>query len=392
MQASQSRALVHAHREAVRPDVWERRLQRFPEPWRHRVRAVANEHARLRDLALSFPALLFAIAAPRAGFDMVPAIRAVIAGESLKRAAALALVPMWTRMLPPEAFTTPLPTLPTSPAFAREVANFVPTSTSAMPTWIAAIGESHALADEAHALWIAREFASGPRQRNKPRRGRRPRRTRKNSYTTVRRLCLWAWYSTHRPELVRDARPWSPDVNLVAAENSAWNWLDRLSMRLTLGDEPIGDAWFEPMTVDGFEFVPLCTATDLVDEAEAMRSCVAGYASALAENRSRLWSVRRKGAREATLELSCAFGDPLPTIYQLGGIENKTVDREISLAARRWMQQHEHVLRERTWAEVTIRPSVAVWRAQWRPYWLAKRRVPAWLPLTPSSHETLWAI
>jgi hypothetical protein len=25
-----------------------------------------------------------------------------------------------------------------------------------------------------------------------------------------------------------------------------------------------------------------------------------------------------------------------------------------------------------------------VWRALWRPYWLAKRRIPAWLTLAPS--------
>jgi hypothetical protein len=29
-------------------------------------------------------------------------------------------------------------------------------------------------------------------------------------------------------------------------------------------------------------------------------------------------------------------------------------------------------------------PDIAAWRKLWRPYWCAKRRLPAWLPLTPS--------
>ena len=38
-------------------------------------------------------------------------------------------------------------------------------------------------------------------------------------------------------------------------------------------------------------------------------------------------------------------------------------------------------------------PSVddAAWRALWRPYWLAKRRVPGWLPLR-ASETALYAI
>jgi hypothetical protein len=356
------------------------------------VRAVANEDPRLRDLAFSFPALIFAIAAPRTGVDMAAAIRAIIAGERLKRIAALARLPMWLRVLPPEAFAAPIPVLPGSADFAKQVMNFLPRSTKAMPTWLQAIGETFALADEMHALWIAREFAAGPRLLDKRRRQRGPRRIRRHDFTSIRRLCLWAWCSTHSPDLVPDAVRWSPAVSLKVAENSTWRWLNAIDIRLTLGNAPIADTWFEPATVDGFEFVPLRTATDLVEEANAMRNCVSGYASSLAENRSRLWSVRRDGAREATLELSRMYGDPLPTVYELGGIENNAVSRELSLAARRWMMRHEHVLRDKVWSEEsTVNPNVQVWRSHWRAYWIAKQHVPAWLPLTPSS-GTLWAI
>jgi hypothetical protein len=393
MHSSQLRALAPAHRETVPPEVWERRLRRFPKPWRHRVLAVANEDARLRDLALSFPALLFAIAAPRPAVDMAPAIRAIIAGERLKRIAALAELPMWLRVLPPESFAAPIPALPDSTFFAKQVVNFLPRSAKAMPIWLQAIGESFALADEAHVLWIAREFACGPRSLAKRRRRGGRHRARNYDFTSVRRLCLWAWYSTHAPDLVPEDIRWLPAVGLKAAENSTWKWLTAVDIHLTLGDAPIADTWFEAGTVDGFEFVPLRTAADLVEEARIMRNCVSSYASSLAENRSRLWSVRRDGVRQATLELSRMYGDPLPNVYELGGIENNAVSREISLAARHWMMLHEHVLRDKVWAEETAaKPDVDMWRQQWRAYWIAKRRIPEWLPLAPSHHTTLWAI
>ncbi|MEA2928746.1 MAG: hypothetical protein QOG38_1174, partial [Hyphomicrobiales bacterium] len=34
------------------------------------------------------------------------------------------------------------------------------------------------------------------------------------------------------------------------------------------------------------------------------------------------------------------------------------------------------------WGAVPL--DAAAWRSLWRPYWLAKRRLPRWLPLAPS--------
>lgn len=391
MHSFQARAPAPAQWETVPSEVWERRLERFQEPWRHRVCVVANGNVRLLDLALSFPALLFAIAAPRLGVDTAPVIRAIVAGERLKRVAALAQLPMWLRVLPPEAFTAPIPALSDSAEFAKQVVNFIPRSTKAMPQWLHAIGEALALSDEAHALWIAREFASGPRARNRGRRHGRRRRKPKNAFSSVKRLCLWAWYSTHAPDRVSEHARWSPAISLSVAETRAWHWLDEIDMQMTLG-EAIADTWFEQCEVDGYTFIPLRTTADLLEEATAMRNCVGGYATNLASNRSRLWSVRRHGLREATLELSQWYGDPLPNIYELRGIENATVSRELSLAARRWMMRHEQVLLDKAWpGETVVQPSVRVWREQWRPYWLAKRRIPSWLPLTPAAQD-LWSI
>jgi hypothetical protein len=36
----------------------------------------------------------------------------------------------------------------------------------------------------------------------------------------------------------------------------------------------------------------------------------------------------------------------------------------------------------RKWGTVPL--DRATWRSLWRPYWLAKRRIPEWLPIAPS--------
>jgi hypothetical protein len=393
MHSSQARAIGHAQEETARPQVWERRLQRFPKPYQHRVRAVANAHPRLRDLALSFPALLFAIAVPRAGVDPTAVAAGVVAGERLQVSAKLASLPMWLRLLPPEAFAAPIPPLPDSDAFRKQIVNHIPKSPKVLPDWLNAIGSAFAFADECHAIWFAREFARGPKAW-KPKRRRRRRVRPILTYTSLRRLCLWAWYSTKVPTNVRRADAWSPAMHLCAAEAAADRWLQDIDLQLHLNHE-VRDMWFLPATIDGFEFVALSTPDDIAEEAIAMQNCLRSYGPQIADDTSRLWSVRRMGERVATLELAMQGGDPVPNIYELKGRANATVGVDVSFAARRWMAGNEDALRARPWTAQRVDRSAALqdaaWRAQWRPYWLTKRRIPGWLPLKPTPYA-IWNI
>lgn len=54
---------------------------------------------------------------------------------------------------------------------------------------------------------------------------------------------------------------------------------------------------------DGYAFHALRTPQDLAEEGTAMRHCVATYVSSVANGRSHIVSIRRNGARVATLEL-----------------------------------------------------------------------------------------
>jgi len=104
-------------REPARSDMLERQLRRYHSRFQGAVRTLAMRHSHIADLALSFPALLFALAAPRRGLDRRPALMRVIDGLSLAEAAAAAEVPMWLRKLPPEAFSRPLQRLPDGDLF-----------------------------------------------------------------------------------------------------------------------------------------------------------------------------------------------------------------------------------------------------------------------------------
>src|SRR6185437_4013219 len=80
--------------EAGRTGLPERRLRRFHPRFQGRVRLLAERHPRIADLAVSFPALLFALAVPRPAFDPAPVLARVVAGHSLAEAAAAAGLPM----------------------------------------------------------------------------------------------------------------------------------------------------------------------------------------------------------------------------------------------------------------------------------------------------------
>ncbi len=152
--------------DAARADRIASHLRRYGAPFRSHVCALAESHPRLADLAMSFPALLFALAAPRPGFDPARAIARVIAGACLADIAAAAEVPMWLRKLPPETFVRRLGVLPDGALFRRRIANHLPGTAKLAPTWLQAVADTAAYADERVATWVARELLRAPKAVN----------------------------------------------------------------------------------------------------------------------------------------------------------------------------------------------------------------------------------
>jgi hypothetical protein len=370
---------VAPRRAAARYDLLERLLRRYHPHARGAVRALALRHARIADLAASFPALLFALAVPRAGFDPARALARVIDGCALAEAAAAAGVPRWLRKLPPEAFVGPIMKLPDSELFRRQIANHLPRSRKLAPAWLRSVADTADLADEKAAVWIARELIREPRGLNPAR---------------LRLIGLWSWFSVQPGTLAHGLidRPWTPNMRIGSALAAADDWRTIITLHLNLGRQPITEMWLQAGRVADYEFFPLCSISAIAEEASAMRNCLRTYGSELAHNRSRLWSVKRDGKRVATLNVACRFHDPLPNIVELKGPANTAVSGELWWAARQWL--HLHDLPQIS-MDQRIRGTAPLdrvtWQSLWRPYWLAKRRIPQWLPIAPS-REALRAL
>ncbi len=349
----------------------ERRLARFQLLVQPRVRALADRHPRLADLALSFPALLFALAVPRAGFDPARAISRVIDGAPLRELSTISGVPRWLRRVVPEGFAAPLPVLPDDEFFNRQIANYIPRSPKRVQTWLAAVANAAIWGDAAVSIWIAREAKD-----------------RRTELGRLRRVCVWAWYSRHT-SLGPGSAAWSIAMKYDAARDAASRWLERLVFQLKAGGDRVGNSWLAPGQFSGFEFSPLDTLDAIKAEGVLMRNCVGGYSNRVLNNQIRLWSVQQNGIPVATLELALPWDGPLPYVAQLKAKSNKAAPLEVWIAARAWLVAQE--IERFDPAELNRRRipiDRALWMACWKPYWLAKRRFPEWLPLGPDSYAT----
>jgi hypothetical protein len=368
-----SRSLLRSPpRETARPIVLHRQLQRFHPRFRDAVSLIATRHSRIADLASSFPALLFALAVPRPSFDPAPVLARVIDGQPLVELAAAVGVPMWLRKLPPETFAKPFGRLPEGELFRRQIANHLPRSRRHAAAWLQVVADVAELAHEPAAVWAARELV---------------RQTRQGKLARLRLLGLWAWFSQQPATLGHQLieRPWVPEMGMAQALVAAENWHAAISLHLNLGREPIADMWLQPASVGGHDFIALNSVAAIAEEAQAMKNCLLTYGDKVAHNRVRLWSVRCQGQRIATLRLATSHGDPLPRILELKGPGNTKVSRELWWLARRWLHLHDLLKIEpepQNWGDVPLDRSM--WLALWRPYWLAKQRIPEWLPIAPS--------
>jgi hypothetical protein len=113
-------------RNSARDKLVERQLRSFRSNIQPAVRRLARRHSRLADLAVSFPALLVALAVPRAGFNREPVIARVIKGARLVELARAADVALWLRRLAPPFLPLALPKLPDSHDFRRQIVNHLP--------------------------------------------------------------------------------------------------------------------------------------------------------------------------------------------------------------------------------------------------------------------------
>lgn len=368
MSSSNLRGLPRQNALVRAPSV-HKQLERFPRDSRQAIIGLAHRHSRLADLSRSFPALLLALARPRAGFRPQPVIDAVIAGMPLAALADRAGVPAWLRRLPPCLLPDALPALSDNIFLRHRIVNHLPTHPKQTAAWFEAVSASSRWVHDGFALWCARTYSA-----------RLPKR---RSHLT-RLLCLWAWFSgqagTRGYALME--KPWHPGMKLRAALDAAWAWQEMVELDLDLGAAPVTHTWLKPGFADGYEFLPLSGAAEIDEEAAAMRNCLRTYSADVRRGYSRLWSVRRDRERIATLEVNRS--NNMLVVNQLCLADNASAPPPLWLAATRWLVNQDAVLPNPPSDWLATPPQRETWVQMWKPYWLAKRTVPSWLPLSPS--------
>jgi len=371
-----ARVCAHRSRAAI-----ERALARFPANIRPRIIALVAGQPRLADVAVSFPGLLATLAAMQAGDPALDAAcRSIAAGERLRRSARMLGLPLWLRRLPPEAFPGRPPVLPDSEPFSCRIANLVPErDPERLPAWLADISLAFSDGGEAFALWMARH-GGGKAMLPRRRRWRRHRPAYHAGYLRAA-LALYAWHSQDAggPASALMAKPWHPDIGLDEARKQAADWLERIELGLCVGDG-IDDTWLAPGHRLGIDFVPLRSVEDVLAEAQAMENCLASYGGNLADDFSRLWSLRQGGERVATLEIWHDHETHSLSVCQLKAKGNCDVGGDVWQVVYTWLAEQ---------ASLSLPPERAIrrardnarWRSLWKGYW-RDRGLKTWLPLT----------
>ena len=231
-------ARPHGRADEARARV-ERYLRRYSATARAAVRAAAALHPRIADLAVSFPALLFALAVPRRDADAARAVDAAIEGRPLAEVAQAAGVPLWLRRLPVEALTRPLPRLPDDETFRRRIANHVPRSPKLAPLWLDVVSSASEWSHPSFAIWVAAELV---------------RSTKEVKLNRLKLLGLWAWFSMHPGTTAHRIidRPLHPAMRFKTALAAAEDWRVRVALHVNLGEAPFADTWLTPGCVCGY--------------------------------------------------------------------------------------------------------------------------------------------
>jgi hypothetical protein len=308
------------------PDDWEGYLGRFAYPARREARRLMRASSRLVDLAVVFPGAIYALATRRGSADARrEAVSLIEQGAPLKAVARVLDLPLWLRRLPPEAFQKPIEGLPASENFSRRVANRLPAAPAHSAFWLQSVAFGARACNEDFALWLADQPIFSEQG---------------NPEQLFGVLAAYAWHSratqTRGHTLI--VVPWRPEIAFDTALCAAKSWLNRMRLVLQLGPGVITDPWLSGGQVRGYTFVPLLDRMEILAEARAMQNCADQYAERLADDRCRLFSVRREREHVATLEIGPHSREAgMLAITQLKGRHNMAAPLDVWQAAYAWL-------------------------------------------------------
>lgn len=116
-------------------------------------------------------------------------------------------------------------------------------------------------------------------------------------------------------------------------------WHEAVASNMTGPSYEFPEPWAQPGTIGNYEIVPITDNADLYREGNAMHHCVGTYGELVREGRCYIYSLRKDGARVATIELFQFDGRV--DLGQIRGPCNRSVPREIALAVQKWLKSQK---------------------------------------------------
>ena len=331
-----------------------RRIDAFHPSYRTAIAELTRCASAIEDLADSFPALLFALASgygTPAARDRAAAL--VIAGAPLRTASDALGLPWWSRKLPAQALTAPLPALPADCDFGLRIAGLVPSDDRTVGLWLTRVAHAIEACNARYALWLARHtdaIASA------------------DEFFML--LAAWAWFSENPGhlghQLVR--KPWHPEISFRRAREELAIWRQRLRLIESLGFG-IERPWLTDGSAGGHDFIALRTANDFIAESQALDNCLDQYADQLRTGATAVFSIRKNGRSVACVEIGLHETEvTMPTIVQLRGARNRRATPEVWQATFAWLgnQRLEPLAPERHTPSARKRSDAR--RRLWAPY------------------------
>ncbi|WP_144083622.1 hypothetical protein [Hyphomicrobium nitrativorans] len=378
---TKAKAIAPAHDALSVPEAQalEGILARFQSSRRPAIRRLAQTSHRVADLAVTYPAALYALASRHGSPKRrAQALGLIEAGAQLRDVAAALDLPLWLRRLPPEAFTGKLGAFPRSDIFGRRIANHLPTGSEHSAFWLQSVLFGTRAADETFALWLAQQrvFLDPG-----------------NPEELFGLIAAYAAISAGPPSRAKSliVVPWRPEMALDTAVCAAKSWFNRMRLVIQLPDGALTDPWLAAGDARGYDFVPLLDESTILAEASAMQNCADQYADRLARDKCRLFSIRRRGVRIATLEIG-----PHPreagvlAIAQLKARHNLPATAEVWQAAHTWLGTQKDLKRATIGARPDRPLDTDVWKRLLADYRSRKNGAP-WLP-EHASKETLTSV
>ena len=118
-------------------------------------------------------------------------------------------------------------------------------------------------------------------------------------------------------------------------------WRRRVDLACLLGNG-IESAWLATGQHGGYDFVPLLTLDDFLDESRSMHNCLDQYADRLATGLIRIFSIRQGGIPVADIEIGpTPVKAETPSIVQIKARNNRQAPLAVWQAAHHWLENQD---------------------------------------------------